>query len=281
MGIKDRIKENKTLYSVVKVGRKIQYGFVERIGFNIAAAMRKTGIAKSDIKQLQNKYEGKRCFIIATGPSLTMEDIIMLKDEYTIGMNSLCKLFPDLGWETTLFGVQDFNVYESLKNEINSLSQTTLLMGSNLRQRFKLPSNAYVFPLDLLNHKNHPADCYKTDFSEDCNVRVYDGYSITYSLIQIAVYLGFKEIYLLGCDCGYSGDKHHFVEHGVKDPYFDSACERMFFSYRYAKRYMDTHDVKIFNATRGGALEIFLRVNLEDILQSKESDSYVRTKKGF
>ena len=42
------------------------------------------------IKDYRNMYEGKRCFIIATGPSLTVEDLEKLKNEYTFGMNSLC-----------------------------------------------------------------------------------------------------------------------------------------------------------------------------------------------
>lgn len=266
MSIKENLKSNRVTYSVIKKIRELQYGVLEPFGFNFGAELRKIGITSSAIKKFENEFDGKRCFIIATGPSLTMEDLGLLKDEYTIGMNSLCKVFPELGWETTFFGVQDFNVFEALNQEIESLSQTMLLCGSNLKTRYKIPSNAYEFPLDLRNHKLHPADCLNTDFSDDCNVRVYDGYTITYSLIQLAVYFGFKEIYLLGCDCGYSGTKHHFVEHGVVDPNFSTAQQRLFFSYEYAKKYMDTHDVKIFNATRGGALEIFPRVTLEDVL---------------
>ena len=56
------------------------------------------------------------------------------------------------------------------------------------------------------------------------------------------------------------------MSRGLGDVYKRQAQQRLFFSYEYAKKYMDTHDVKIFNATRGGALEIFPRVSLEDVL---------------
>ena len=54
-------------------------------------------------------------------------------------------------------------------------------------------------------------------FSHDAHSFLYDGYSITYSLLQLAIYMGFKEIILLGCDSNYSIDqtKQHFVDYGV------------------------------------------------------------------
>ena len=39
------------------------------------------------------------------------------------------------------------------------------------------------------------------------------------------------------------------------------------YTYRVVKKYADEHDVKIYNATRGGALEVYDRVVLEDVLE--------------
>lgn len=264
--VKEIIKNNTMLYTVVKKIRYVQYGIWQPFMFNTGVILRKYGLIKLPIKKYKDKYCGERCFILATGPSMTLEDIKILRNEYTFGMNTICKTFSNLGWETTFLGIQDYKVYGALKNTIENASNCILLLGGNLRKRYHLPKHAVVFPLDLMNHDVHPTDCYETDFSDDCSIRVYDGYTITYSLIQIAAFMGFKEIYLLGCDCGYSGDKHHFIEHGVKDPNFESAQERMFFSYRIAKQYADADGIKIFNATRGGALEIFPRVKLEDVV---------------
>lgn len=269
MSVKEIIKKNKVLYTGVKIVRTIQYGLLQPTIFEIGVAYRKYFEKNNPLENLKDKYKNKRCFIIATGPSLTIEDLSMLKDEYTFGMNSLCKIFPELGWETTFFGIQDFNVYKALQSEIEQLKTTILFCGSNLKQRYSLPDNAVCYPLDLLNHTLHPADCYKTSYSSDCKLRVYDGYSITYSLIQIATYLGFSEIYLLGCDCGYSGNRHHFIEHGIVDPSFDTAQKRMFFSYEYAKKYAESHNISIYNSTRGGYLEIFPRISLDKVVGVK------------
>ena len=59
----------------------------------ITAALRKMGVRWKKyewLKQYKNKYDGKRCFIVATGPSLTVEDLSLLKNEITFGMNSIC-----------------------------------------------------------------------------------------------------------------------------------------------------------------------------------------------
>ena len=44
-----------------------------------------------------------------------------------------------------------------------------------------------------------------------------------------------------------------------------TARDRILFAYQYAKDYLANTDVKIFNATRGGALEIFPRVDFDNI----------------
>ena len=40
----------------------------------------------------------------------------------------------------------------------------------------------------------------------------YDCFTVTNMLIALAIYMGFKEIYLIGVDCDYSGDKMHIEE---------------------------------------------------------------------
>ena len=94
-------------------------------------------------------------------------------------------------------------------------------------------------------------------------------YSITHVLIQLAVYMGFKEIYLLGADCNQSkGKQIHFEEYGVPDTTIDPERERNIVGYKEVKKYCDNHDVTVYNATRGGELEVFERRNLDDVLKN-------------
>ena len=69
----------------------------------------------------------------------------------------------------------------------------------------------------MLNH-NWSHKKYHSKFSDNAFEVVYSGYTITYSLIQLAVYMGFKEIYLIGVDCNYSSNKNnHFKDYGIVD----------------------------------------------------------------
>lgn len=46
--------------------------------------------------------------------------------------------------------------------------------------------------------------------------------------------------------------------------------DRSLVVYRLLKKYADKHGIQIYNATRGGNLEIFPRVKLEDVLDDKD-----------
>ncbi len=262
LNLKKRLKEYKMFRYMV-----LPILFCERCICNIGILLREIGISNryKNIKQFCNIHKGKRCFIIATGPSLTISDLEKLDNEYTFGMNSIAMICDKTNWKPTYYGIQDEYVYRNIESSIKNCGFKNIFVGSNLIKFFDIPQSFYVFPFNILKHKFPNAKLF-TKFSKDCSLTVYDGYSITYSLIQLAVYMGFTEIYLLGADCSYNGKKQHFIEHGVIDKTADKAGDRMRFAYREAKKYADNNGIKIYNATRGGELEVFERVNLDDVL---------------
>lgn len=225
------------------------------------------------LKQYKNIHDGKRCFIIATGPSLKVSDLEMLKDEYTFGMNSICKLYDDISWRPTYYGIQDSNVYEKLQSVILDVysEKKDVFIGSGIASKYPIPDNFQQFPWNGAYHDNElEVNNYFSKFSDDCYSIVYDGYSITYSLIQIAIYMGFKEIYLLGADCSYKkGEKNHVVESGFIDKNEEKNYDKMITGYKSAKEYAEKSGVKIINCTRGGMLEVYERKSLEEVLDSK------------
>lgn len=224
----------------------------------------------SKIKEFKCKHQGERCFIVATGPSLTLADLESIKGEVTFGMNSITKIFDQTEWRPTYYGIQDRQVYEKMEESIlkNYKDANNVFVADELDKLFDLPSNFIRFPYNGNYHiYSRKYEEYSAKFSDDAYVVVYDGYSITYSLIEIAVYMGFKEIYLLGADCTYvKGKKNHFVESGFVDKNAYTSFNRLLTGYKEIKKYCDSHSVKVYNATRGGALEIFPRVALERIL---------------
>jgi len=271
VSIKNIIRSNKFLYWFVRQERIVQYYLIPMTKFHVRRFMRKHGLFKNKyiekIKGFENKHLGDRCFIIATGPSLTVEDLEKLRGEITIGMNSISKIGEKTDWRPTYYGIQDMAVYRKLKNSIKSFDKNiSIFISSSIAKREKLTGeNIVQMPVCGMDHMVKPnADNFI--FSDDCYDVVYDGYSITYSLLQLAVYMGFKEIYLLGADCSYAKQgPHHFIETGVVDPNSLIAGERMIRAYKVVKNYVDKNGIKIYNATRGGYLELFERVSMDDI----------------
>lgn len=181
-------------------------------------------------------------------------------------MNSICLAFEETDWRPTYYGIQDLKVYNKLKEYIKELQVDACFIGDNIAKDIQLPKNSYLFPINFLHHLI-PHENFDTKFSNNAFKVVYSGYSITYSLLQIAVYMGFKEIFLLGVDCHYpSNMKHHFKEYGYIDPEYYKAHAQMTAAFKAAKKFADENHIKIYNATRGGKLEVFERVDLDEVL---------------
>ena len=221
--------------------------------------------------EYKDKHKGSRCFIIATGPSLTYEDLSLLKGEYTFSMNSICLSYSKTDFRPTYYGIQDPNVFEKLYPVLfEEYKDSPLFYSVGLEKGKAIPSEWIPMPVNGLYHMY---DYLFTDkrfvkFSNNSYYVIYDGYTITYSLIQLAVYMGFSTIYLLGCDCNYSDDKNkqHFIETGVFDPSYKTAHDRMIIAYKEAQNYAEKNGIKIINVTRGGMLDVFPRMKLEDVI---------------
>ena len=97
--------------------------------------------------------------------------------------------------------------------------------------------------------------------------------------IQLALYMGFKNIYLLGIDHrGHKGKVHFYDQNeSVVDSLISKKDElfiremgwRYFFSlldeYRILRSFSESRGIKIYNATKGGILEVFPRVDFNSL----------------
>ena len=228
------------------------------------------------LKSLKGKYAGKRCFITCTGPSLTIEDLESLKNEYVFGMNSICLIHEKTAWKPDFYGIQDLKVFDKVKETLLKTDNGLVFAPYDYLHLRQTSKDWVYFHMSWAYHmydKKYTGK-YFSKFSEDCYNTVYDGFTITYSIMQLAVYMGFDELYLLGADCNYLGKQQHFIETGHIISQKDAAKspDKIFASYLEAKRYTEGHGIKIFNATRGGCLEIFQRVELEDVLANNRKN---------
>lgn len=224
------------------------------------------------LRKYEGIYKGERCFVVCTGPSLTAQDVEALKDECTFSMNSIIKLFAETSWRPTYYVIEDKDVYISLENELMMYDLDNCFAADYLMDLINETQAKHKFIFYPLDHWN---PCLKNinlsfehGFSDNPYSVIYAGYTVTFSIIQMAVYMGFKEIYLLGCDCNYSGEKRHFKDYNAPLRYSAFTLEqKMKRAYQVAREYCDAHGIKIYNATRGGKLEVFERVDFDELMR--------------
>lgn len=233
------------------------------------------------LKKIKNTHIGERCFIVATGPSLSIEDVELLKNEITFGVNGITRMYSSTDWRPTYYAICDFNVYaDSLSLNPDYTAERNGLNNSfitdkieKLYHRDMKLSQTIVVPYNYLNHM---ISARNLRFKYNKNL-VHGGYNcctvVNFS-INIAHYMGFKEIYLIGVDCTNSDDKQYFddyVQKQKQNPYMKTMCERnSIFAYEFIHKKLKKDRVQIYNATRGGALEVFPRVDLDTVIEKGE-----------
>ena len=226
---------------------------------------------KKKMKNLRDecsKY--KRCFIIGTGSSLTKDDLQKLEGECLFVSNRF--LYYGNEFHPTAYFCQDPTVLESTIDEVNSYNGARFKLINSyiirLNKRLRVTDNTVLFNIIRSRYICHKPPLFSTN-----PLKVYDGFTVTYSMIQIAVALGFEEIYLLGIDFSYKINDDGRIDlngshaAGIKGKSTSGSCDMEYSlsSYRMAKEYCEKHHIKIYNATRGGKLEVFERIGLDQM----------------
>jgi hypothetical protein len=207
--------------------------------------------------ELKSLHDNQSCFIIGNGPSLTYEDLTSIKDYHTFGSN---KIFHMNGYMPKYYFAQDFillkdkDFYFNFKN-YSDKSQKVFLPYNLLskRSKNKLDSKIYYFYLKVPNK-------FTRNFSTEVDKFIEDGWTITFTILQIAIYMGFSKIYLLGVDNTIGS---HFYESSEKsNPNFITQK-----SFEYLNE-LKPKNVQIINCTKGGLLDVFERKSLREVLNN-------------
>lgn len=222
-----------------------------------------------ELREYKDIYKNQRCFVIGNGPSLRAEDldVIYANKEISFGFNRISRIFDRTMWRPTYYMIDDFNAYK------NDYLQYADMDGKNMfvREFYNLgefpdlkKANRYHSTFQKLVDR-------KPDFSNDISRTVYWGATVTYSALQVAVYMGFSKIYLLGMDFNYQDRKiggagTHFSKEYEKGILFEVNYKReQELAYLSAREYTEKNGIKIYNATRGGELEVFERVKFDSL----------------
>ncbi len=164
-------------------------------------------------EQFKDSAVKKRCFVLGNGPSLRQVNFELLKDEDVITVNQAARhpdfkilrprfhfwadpaffdINPDLpGDRELLKAMQDINTGSHKPACFFPIQQ------QNFVERFRLSEK-----LDVHYFYSSPARSLSPKFRRDFDFStiVPAGYTVIMWGIMMAVYAGYKEIYLLGCD---------------------------------------------------------------------------------
>lgn len=233
--------------------------------------------SKEILNNLKNKYQNKRCFIIGNGPSINQMDLNLMKDDYVFVSNSFFLKFDDLEFRPQFLTVEDHLVAEDNKFEFENLKNITKFYPLDLKHTLKLDDSAvYVnFPRAYIdsNSSNFPY------FSDDALDKIYWGGTVLYMSIQLAAFIGFSEIILIGVDLTYkipedikqkgnvlisqSDDPNHFDSRyfGKGKRWHLPETERMQQTFSKAYHELLKENKKLVNATISGNLQEIPRVD--------------------
>ena len=226
--------------------------------------------------QLKGKHKGERCFIIGNGPSLSADDLEKLMDETTFATNKIFLIFDKTQWRPTYYVCEEDVLIAEIQDEISAHIKCPAFFARDAipkLDKFKL-TNFFFYYLD---HRCEWRPNRKPTFSEEISA-IQWGATVTYTCLQLAAYMGFGEIYLLGMDntapngVKLNGEfvfndasQSHFSNNYRTKNIYHSQIDVINLSYMTAREYAESHNIRIINATRGGKLEIFERVNLDDL----------------
>jgi len=248
------------------------------------------GLIQPDINKLQhlkNKHKGERCIIIGNGPSLNQTDFNLLKEQTTFGVNGIFYADDRLPQPLSYYVVEDTKVFEENTEAILEYGRGCgeIILPTLYKENVPNPDEVTFFRMNGGFYRKQDPNFCRPRFSTDAAEVLYCGQSVTYINLQLAYWMGFTEVALIGMDFSYTLPpgtvvKGHLYESQEDDPnhfdprYFGAGktwknpyLNRVAANYELAKAMYEADGRTIYNCTVGGKLEVFERLDLSEFVK--------------
>lgn len=222
----------------------------------------------------ENRHAGERCFILGNGPSLARMDLAPLAGEATFGMNRIYLLAGQGGFQPTYYVAVNELVLEQFAEDIRGLTYPKFL-NWNRRHLFGADDDTTLFALLRAG--------FSDPFIPTPRRPLSSGGTVTYVALQLAYYMGFEEVILIGVD-------HNFADHGQPNrveertaavdanhfhpEYFPRGMRwqlpdllRSELAYSEARRAYETAGRRVLDATMDGKLTVFPKVGYSSLFR--------------
>jgi len=241
-------------------------------------------------KVFRNRHKGKRCFVIGNGPSIGHQDLSPLQDDITFVMNGFWKHEIVKLWQPTYFFFADTvlfdrsapskEFFDGLREVIHEstffapLTQRSVIIEEDL---LPLEPTRFYAPLGRFIHE------LETDENFDLTRKIPDVLTVAHIALLSAIYMGCSPIYLMGQDYDWLVHRgnsafYFFPGHTLNNhpnargnlQAYDEEMQslvRVWIGFRKLKSFAEGKDIKIYNATHGGYLDVFERVPYESLVE--------------
>jgi hypothetical protein len=222
-------------------------------------------------QEYKDLHKNERCVIIGNGPSLLETDLSLMESEITFGLNKVFLLLPRISWEPSYVVSYVPDVVNQSREEFRKLRMPLFLSKEGR---------------DLLGHRDgethHFGLLKRFLFSLNPQKEICVGHTVTYVTLQLAFFMGFRQVILIGVDhsFGYDGppDKWHVIEKPSKSRHFDENyfapgqtwqapnLKMAEAHYRLARDVFLYFDREVVDCTVNGKLQVFRKSTLEETL---------------
>jgi len=237
--------------------------------------------AARDIRALQGTYSGRPLLIVGNGPSLNQTPLDEFSSIPAFGMNKIDLIYPKVSWRPNLVFCNNNLV---AKQNWRRWLQEGVPVLLSWKCRWFVPFWKWHKFCFYLNDAN-------TDFSDDPSVRVGSAGTVSYAVLQFAVFVRANPIIIVGIDHNFTGVKQsdaHNIEkrEGDDENHFDpnyfahgqlwgipnlDLSEVGFANIRDSA---EARGVKVLDATVGGKLDIFEKISVDqavDIVKAERN----------
>jgi len=232
-------------------------------------------------------HKNRRCFIIGNGPSLRKHNLSFLNDEITFVLNAFWKhpIIKEL--QPNYYCIADPLFFDGSDAMNNFFHKITLKVSNSLffipYYSKKIIEEKNLLPIDKVFFISFRNDlCTKVPTKIDLTGYLPAVINVAELAIMTAIYMGCTPIYLVGFDHDWlshrSKDRHFYTEKTVDNHKKASgtfknisymvtikAVLKLWQGYENLSRYSSKKGINILNASKGGFLDVFERVNYESI----------------
>ncbi|MFA7628075.1 MAG: 6-hydroxymethylpterin diphosphokinase MptE-like protein [Candidatus Dojkabacteria bacterium] len=249
-------------------------------------------------KRYKDMYEGKRCFILGNAPSLKKHNLRLLEDEYVFTVNSMSasKEFDIVkpNFHVVVDSARFDEDNELFHKQMKDLAERDYKPICIFSARFRDHIEKYGLNKSLEIIYVYPKSSIRRIKDINLTEKVPPYQNVVNVALYTALYLGFSEIYLIGCDMTgfitiydendnvsygghfYEEDNPEEVEYMKKakkertNEFMLNAYGFVFRLLRFTEEYAIKNGKRIFNAGIGGALDVFPRVKFEDLFDEQD-----------